>query len=66
MKVSPCVSFAKCGTEEEWARYKQHYPDVHKVMPGTLYVNEFGICLVTSQEWVNWLLGKTDTIPGGF
>lgn len=59
----PRVSFARCGTQEEWDRYKYQYTDMCQVIPGTLYVNKEGICLVTSREWADWLHGKREDMP---
>ena len=60
----PIIQFAKCGTPEIWERQKHNY-NVHKVIPATLYICETGICVVTSQEWADWMLGRTDKIPEG-
>ena len=59
------VTFCRCGTEESWKRHRENgeYAGMNLVVPGTVYVSETGICLVTSQEWVDWLTGETEDIP---
>lgn len=61
--MRPQVSFCRCGTEKEWNMHQRQYSGMNRVVPGTIYVSERGLCLVTSQEWVDWLTGKTDKIP---
>lgn len=61
--MSRLVTYARCGTEESWEKHKEEYPGSYHVIPASVYVSETGICLVTSKEWVDWLLGKTDKIP---
>lgn len=61
--IRPRVSFARCGTQQQWDKKRDQYSDMCQVIPGTLYVNREGICLVTSQEWTDWLLGKTSSMP---
>ena len=60
----PIIEFAKCGTEEMWELNKHKY-NVQQVIPATLYICETGICVVTSKEWTDWMLGITDKIPEG-
>ena len=57
------VTFARCGTHEQWEICKSQYTNTYHVMPATVYVGEEGICLITSQEWVDWLTGKIEDIP---
>ena len=45
-----------------WDKYRNQY-SVYRVIPAKVYINKQGICLVTSQEWCDWLWGKTDEIP---
>lgn len=59
----PSITFAKCGTQEEWDKAKVNYADMCKVIPGTLYINKDGLCLVTSREWSDWLQGKRIYMP---
>lgn len=63
MARAKVVSFARCGTMEQWERHKNEYPGVYNVMPATIYVSDAGLCLVTSQEWVDWLTGKREEAP---
>lgn len=58
------IDYARVGTRDSWERNKEKYPGSYHVVPASLYVSETGICLVTSQDWVDWLLGRTDEIPG--
>ena len=57
------IYFANCGTPEEWEIHKQKYPGMYKVVPATVYIKDGGICLITSESWRDWILGKTDNIP---
>lgn len=59
----PRVTFAKCGTQESWERYQSSYPDAAQVIPATIYINKCGIFLITSKEWVDWLLGNRENRP---
>ena len=60
----PVIQFANCGTPESWERTKHNF-NVHKVIPATLYICDTGICVITSQEWVNWMVGRASEIPKG-
>lgn len=53
----PRVRQCLCGTK------KDDIPESYKQIPGTLYVNYNGIYVVTTEEWVNWLQGKNNTMP---
>lgn len=57
------VTFCRCGTEEQWIKNRDRYGSMHHVVPGTIYVSEEGLCLVTSQEWVEWLMGRSEHLP---
>lgn len=59
----PVVTFCRCGTQEQWNKCKDSYPGMHHIIPGTIYISNNGICLVTSQEWADWLTGKVTDIP---
>lgn len=59
----PVVNFCHCGTEEAWQKHREDYHEMNCVIPGTIYVSKNGLCLVTSQEWVDWLMGRTEKIP---
>lgn len=61
------ITFCHCGTEEMWQKYRENdrYAGMNLIVPGTIYVSETGLCLVTSQEWVDWLTGKTECPPYG-
>lgn len=61
--ISNTIIFGKCGTPEQWEKYKENYPDMYVPIPATIYVSQSGCCLVTSQEWVDWLQRKTDVMP---
>ena len=60
----PIIQFAKCGTQESWESNKHIY-NVQKVIPATLYICDTGIFVITSQEWVSWMIGITDKMPEG-
>ena len=57
------MRFLKCGTKEDWERHREKYPGMYQVVPATIFISENGLCLVTSKEWTDWLLGETDNIP---
>lgn len=59
----PIVSFCRCGTKESWEKARKGYTEMNHVVPGEIYVSDDGLCLVTSQEWVDWLTGRTDIPP---
>lgn len=55
--------FGRCGTPEQWEKYKENYPDMYVPIPATVYVNPQEVCLVTSKEWADWLHRETDKMP---
>lgn len=59
----PYVTYARCETKESFEMNKNKYPNNYQVIPAEIYVDKEGICLVTSQEWCDWLCGKRDDIP---
>lgn len=63
MPTGRMVTFCHCGTQESWNKMKRSYHGMNHIIPATVYVSDNGICLVTSQEWADWLTGKTDEIP---
>lgn len=59
----PVVTFCRCGTKESWEKAHKNYSGMNHIIPATIYVSDTGLCLVTSQEWVDWLTGRTAEIP---
>lgn len=57
------VNICRCGTPESWEEYRKNHPELSPVIPAKVYVGENSIYLVTSQEWVDWLTGKTMDRP---
>ena len=56
------VQYLRCGTADSLKRNERILDDYHAV-PGSLYINKTGVIFVTSQEWVDWLTGKTKCVP---
>lgn len=54
----------RCGTSEQWKIHENDriYHGMVRI-PGAIYTNGSGICLVTSQNWVDYLTERTDKMP---
>jgi len=57
------ITSAKVGTAEDWLKHRNKL-NVHIVIPATFYADEYGgIYLVTTEEWKNYFLGKSNKMP---
>ena len=56
------VVHTMCGTIEDWNKHPELHVMTH-ITPAEIYIDKNNICLITSQEWSDWLKGKTQIVP---
>ena len=59
----PRIDHEICGTQEQWDKRPDLHDKTYRIIPAKIYVNKTDLYLVTSQEWCDWLHGKTDKVP---
>lgn len=58
-----------CGTRESFAKHanEARFQGMAKVIPAEVYISEgstgMSLHIIISQEWEDWLMGKTDEMP---
>lgn len=59
------IKFCHCGTEEDFEKFKGqgNYTDMHEVTLVRVYINDKGVCIVTSKEWADWMQNITTAVP---